>query len=775
MIFAFYLSSILSITYNIVPIIVIKAIFVISFGLIILSTYCNNRSKLYYSCIFICLGLTVGFYHHINEQNYDVSKLYGKNVEIRGIIITEPQKNNGNTVSDLVLTQVNGQKIPTRKIIKIVQGAFSNSPGLHYGDVLIINGKLCSLTNNSEDEAGPSAYFKSRDLCGKLYLDSYCKIIGNEQKYLKKLSFAIKGIVIKIINSSMAYPYNHLLEGLVVGDVENAIPDTINDSFRKAGITHILVVSGSQIALITGMTVLIMKRFTRRKLILFLVINFTNFIFVIISGSDPSVVRAGIMMSIAQLAILFSKNNKPEHSLFLTGSIMISYNPNYVLDLGFILSFLATFSLLSLAPQIEKHLSFIPSKYVRQLFSVTLAPHLMTTPVLLYYFSTYSLFSIFVNILVLPIVEWIVYLAFISIPLFFLSSGLSSILFTGLTVLIQVIMLIVNYFTSVKFSIINIEFGKLSLVFFLYVVLCVVFFDVKKEHKLYLSIIACLLFIISIFPDYREQLENKTIQSGSLSFYVLDVGNGLCTYLRTPSGRSILFDCGGNPEKYVAKSSILPFLQKHGVNGLDYVVISHAHADHYCAINSIEKNIHIKNLILSTFQSKDEVFEKSISDVRKDNVKVIRVGKGDSVTIDGILIKFLAPAKTNFITYVEDDALNNLSLVVGIYYKETEILFTGDVEEDGVMKLLEWLPLASMDIIIVPHHGAKNNSFDKLLSRVNPKLALVSVGKKNKYGHPNRNMLRCIEKYGVKLLRTDINGTIQLKTDGHRIITYARH
>ncbi len=239
----------------------------------------------------------------------------------------------------------------------------------------------------------------------------YPSQISLEEKSPLLWLFKYKEGIIVFTRTYLPAAYANLLVSLVIGVSDIEVDKSVQTLFRDLGLVHILVVSGAQVAILTGFLNMLFKFVMMPRFITFCLVTIINILFLLMTGGDLSITRAVLMSVIAQY-IIFDRRDKQGSEIFwLTGLLMILYQPNYIYSLSFILSFLATFALLEIQPKIcefLKKVTFLP-----RWFSETLAPVLVTSPVIMVVFKRWDWLALVANILLLPIVEWVVVLGFV--------------------------------------------------------------------------------------------------------------------------------------------------------------------------------------------------------------------------------------------------------------------------------------------------------------------------------------------------------------------------
>jgi competence protein ComEC len=257
------------------------------------------------------------------------------------------------------------------------------------------------------------------------------------------------------------------------------------------------------------------------------------------------------------------------------------------------------------------------------------------------------------------------------------------------------------------------------------------------------------------------------VSSGELELHMIDVGQGDAIALRTPHGHWVLFDAGRAWRGGDAgRSTVLPYLGRRG-GMLDAFVLSHPHTDHVGGAASVLRAMHPLRYIDGGFPGPAESYRASLDAARAADVRWVRAHPGDSLTIDGVALTFLAPDSAW--TASLDDP-NLASVVTLVRVGDVRMLLMGDAERPEE----EWLlaherDALRADILKVGHHGSRTSSSPDFLDAVQPRLALVSVGAGNSYHLPTPEVMRALAARGAQVLRTDRLGTIIARTDGRRI------
>jgi competence protein ComEC len=259
--------------------------------------------------------------------------------------------------------------------------------------------------------------------------------------------------------------------------------------------------------------------------------------------------------------------------------------------------------------------------------------------------------------------------------------------------------------------------------------------------------------------------------SGLVELHTIDVGQGDAIALRTPHGRWVLFDAGRNWRGGDAgRSTVVPYLRRRG-GDLALFVLSHPHADHVGGAVSVMRALHPLAFRDAAFANASDAYHEALLVAQEMRIDWRRVHPRDSVMVDGVTIRFLAP-DSSWTAGLTDP---NLASTVAIaQYGNVRFLFTGDAESPEEAWLLSHFSSElRADVLKVAHHGSKTSSSEPFLDAVRPRVAVVSVGAGNSYGHPSASVMNALLARDVLVLRTDQVGSSVVSTDGAKIIIAA--
>lgn len=268
-------------------------------------------------------------------------------------------------------------------------------------------------------------------------------------------------------------------------------------------------------------------------------------------------------------------------------------------------------------------------------------------------------------------------------------------------------------------------------------------------------VISLVLCSCSLSINTGSDTESKTTPtSGTLSVHYLDVGQGDSIFIELPNQKCMLIDAGEN----MYGKSITEYINNLGYQKIDYLVATHPHADHIGSMAYVVKHNDIGEIYMPKVATTTKTYENLLNAISDKGLKVKSAKAGMNIVDDNdFSINILAPVT------IEEDDLNNCSIILKMNYKRDSFLFLGDAEK----KELETVTAdMSAEVLKVGHHGSRTSTTKALLEEVNPKYAVISLGKNNSYGHPHKSTLKLLDEFNVETYRTDEDGTIVISTEG---------
>lgn len=256
-------------------------------------------------------------------------------------------------------------------------------------------------------------------------------------------------------------------------------------------------------------------------------------------------------------------------------------------------------------------------------------------------------------------------------------------------------------------------------------------------------------------PPIQTKSASEEPCAGQLTAHYIDVGQGDCEFIELPNNETMLIDAGDSG----SGPEITAYIKNLGYDTINYLVATHPHADHIGGMSYVIKNLNIVHMYMPERSTNTKTFENLLQTILDMNIKVKKAESGTEIlNTENLKIGILAPDSETY------KNLNNYSAVIKMDYKNTSFLFMGDAEKEVEEKLPN--KEIQTDVLKVGHHGSDTSSTAAFLEKVSPKYAVISCGKNNRYGHPDSITLQNLESVGSVILRTDLDGTIIIRSDG---------
>ncbi|MEE6449764.1 DNA internalization-related competence protein ComEC/Rec2 [Gottfriedia acidiceleris] len=533
---------------------------------------------------------------------------------------------------------------------------------------------------------------------------------------------------------------------------------TTESQYQIVGIVHLLAISGSHISLLSvGIYFLLIRIGVTKETSLFITI-LCIITYGFLAGASASVVRAVIIGVLVCFYKLAKMKVDITSLLFTSCIIMLFVKPNYIDDIGYQFSFITSFVLVLISEQILNYNSWI----ARALFTSSIT-QLASIPILLFNFHELSPYSIIINLLFIP------YISFIIMPLCMFCFGISFINFE----MSEMLTLLLTFFLNISDKLLSLcmQLPFIKLIFmhpskgilFIYIVLIFLilyFMESEKEKKLYSY---CLIgFFILIGGHLFYPFMNPI---GKIMF--IDVGQGDCILIKLPFNKgNYVIDTGGKltgkEETWMKRKKpfstgndvLIPLLKGEGISKIDKLIFTHGDIDHIGGGKEVLQSFNVKQLMVGDKTKFTSAEKERMNLAIKKGVEIKRISEGMSWKIGKNYFQVISPIKD----YVGEE--NQGSIVLKAHIGGKNWMFSGDLDENGEDRLISKYPYLKSDVLKIGHHGSKSSTSEKFIKAVMPKFGIISVGEKNRYGHPTEEVLTRLKKYNVRILRTDKLGAI---------------
>ncbi len=732
--------------------------FLFFFGFVWMYVVCRQYKKsvkaIFWSAAFVVLA-SLGSVNSYLEQSFCrtyLSKLYdGQKCQVQGEIYQKTKEDCYYYLKNCMV-QLGKNKYSCNQIL-----LYLNAEEYSIGEILCVNGDIqtFSLPVN-EGNYNERAYYKSLNIDFRVNARKVLAVYGRKNVFREKL-YQVRERLKKNFQEAMPKKDAGILAAVTLGD--KSIMDLDRKKmYQEAGISHFYSISGLHISIL-GMT---LYRFLKKRGAGFFCTGLTAAVFMLaygeLIGFGVSASRAIGMFLLLVYAKYRGRSYDRPTSLALMAAFLAKENPYLLHHAGYLLSFGAVLGVIFAETTFLDGAKKEGQK--KGTFLVSFCILLVTVPVLCQYFYSVSLYSVFINLFVLPCMG-------ILLGLGMFGGVLCSLFpFAGKLVLF-ICHLILLWFDGLCGLFLKMPYASLitgTLPVWMLVLWYGILFAVKKvkksRKKLAASVCVLLLFIMVLIPRQH-----------SFELDVLDVGQGDGIYISVGDGTHIFLDGGSVDVAKAGTYRILPFLKYKGVRAVDYWFVSHCDADHInglCEI--IESGYPIKNLVISKYVTKDKAWEALRESAEKQEIPILKMDKGDAVKSHTWSIKCLAPG-----SYKGEKDRNGSSLVLYFEHEKMTGFFGGDIGKEQEMELVWEGNLKEVDLYKASHHGSAFSCSRAFLDCIRPKVTVISCSMKNRYGHPAKETIERLFAAGSRIYETRSMGQIKirdirLEAEGFRVL-----
>lgn len=620
------------------------------------------------------------------------------------------------------------------------------------GDILQIQGEYEKISSyKNKGVFNYETYLKKDNIYGKIKANK----ITLKQKTKNKIRISQK-IKEKFKQNFEEKTANYFIT-IILGD-KSELDKQIKENFQNGGISHLLAISGMHInCIVLIITYIINKTINSYKIRKLITIG-TLIMYSSIIEFTPSATRAIIMAIMHQTALILLEKDNFLVNISISSFIILIISPYYLVDTGFLLSFTATISIVYVYKKLRREVS--KNKIIQMIAEsliLTISANILIAPIVIGLFKKVSLSMIIMGIIISPFIFVIevIGIFIIIIPSFILKF---------LKVPIEIFISIFDFLSSINFLTIYLKVPNIIQIILYYTI--IIKFLFKSKRKIVNKILTSII-VISIISQLIQSSYSMLFRRFEIN--MIDVGQGDSTLIVTPKNKKILIDGGGNENYDIGENVLIPYLLNKKIKQIDYLMISHFDTDHVGGTLKVLEKLKVKQVIVSQQKEDSSNFQKFLKIAEKRNIKIIVVKAGDKIQIEkNIYIDILWPTEK---MKIEDNPLNNNSIIAKLIYGNTSILFTGDIEAEAEKEIVKkYDKNLKSDILKVAHHGSKTSSTQDFIDKVNPKIALIGVGYKNKFDHPSYTTIKTLEKRKIIIYRTDLMGEINIKIINNKII-----
>lgn len=718
----------------------------------ILKNYLSPKYVLFWIFVFYFGFFNSYFRIHTTDGLLSYAPVEAK---IEGQIVTIPNSNTPDKTKFFFNAyKINGEKVKGKTLVTLTGEDFSQ---YKVGNYYELSGKLRTpfkASNPSQFDYGK--YLRNFDTFTVFYSDN-AKLLKSKLSFKWKFLQNLNNLRDKIVNVHAQYlksPNLEILGGIVFGDDAVAPPDYIKASFVNSGLLHILAASGMNVAFIYGFWVFFLKRI--RAPFKFTVLTGMGIviIYTMMTGLGASVIRAALMLLLILIGKLIDRDAHSVSLLSVVALIMLIYNPAFINDVGFQLSFIVTFGLLTTANVIFDRYKELPvPNWLTGAILIPIVAQIWVAPIQMFYFNTISLYSVFANVLSMPFLSIISFGGFVSsiIAIFTpFTDKICMVIDFVLNYVLHILVFISNFFANLPNSLITTTHPSVVQVIIYYTIILLLTLAIKTgfNKKIVTSCIA-LAFILCV--------STISFPSKDLQIITFDVQNADCFLIKTPQNKYFIIDTGRagyKGSKAQANSIIIKYLKDRGIKNIEGLIITHFDNDHSGGAVDIMKNLKVKQVYINSFNDKT-MTSISIYKTIKEMKIPVQIPKNNS--------RIYFEKDLNMQAFIADKQEDNeKSVITLLSFKDFDMLFTGDAGIQAFNSIKNNLP-NKVEVLKVGHHGGPHVVDNNMLKFLNTQTSIISTGP-NAFGHPNKGTLDILRN--TDIYRTDRHNSIKITSDG---------
>lgn len=677
-------------------------------------------------------------------------------VRLRGVAASDavPRGERTSFVLDVESVEAQGAARAVRGRARVDVGGETPLPEIRQGRRLAVFAQL-RLPRASGTPGAFDAAFEARQR--GVHAFAYCKsaqlidLQGDTASGLAALASAARARARgALVASVLPGPEQALVRAMVLGD-QQAIDDDTADAFRAAGTYHVLAISGAQVALLASALAWALARARCPRVPAALVVALVLVFYAELVGGNVPVARATAMAVVLLAGRALDLDSDAVNLLALAGLLLLAYRPSSVADVGFQLSFGATLGIVLLTRRIAAGWPRLPLR-VETAVAASLAAHVALLPLLAAHFNRLSPAAVVLNLAAVPLSAAVLGAGLLVLPVAAVAPALAPAVGDVAWLAAHALLRSALAVRALPWLDLRVPSppGWAVALYVAALLLCVAG---RRPRALVAAAVGGVALVAAAAPR----------ADGRLRVTLVDVGQGDAILLESPHGRTSVVDAGGAFDSGfdVGEAVVAPYLWSRGIRRLDRVVVTHAHPDHAGGVPALVRGFAVGEVWEGPAPRKDKGYALLDEALRRGRVARRTVRTGVREVWDGVSLEVLGPRSGGSPPWV---TRNDDSVVLAVRYGRVTVLLAGDVEARGEARLPPVRALA----LKAPHHGSKSSSSPAFLEALGPRVALVSAGYRNRFGHPHPDVLARYRAAGVLVLRTDLDGCVTLETDGER-------
>ena len=740
-------------------------------------------------CLVVLFG---GIFRFQSASDTGIQSYNGSTVQIKGTVADELETRDKVTHLRLRVDQIRAGS-DWQEASGTVLLFVPRYPAYNYGDGLLVSGKL--ETPPQFEDFDYRGYLEQQGIYSTMRYPQIAVTSHDHGSRLLAAIYSLRNRLAQVLAQVLPEPQASLAQGVILG-IRSNIPQWLNEAFVRTGTTHLLAISGVNLTIVAGILISLGLWLWGRRCYLYVWPALaTVWFYTLLTGMNPPVLRSAIMVSLFLIAELLGRQRSALTALCFAAAIMVTISPSVLWDAAFQLSFLAMAGLVLIVPTLqnwsrktvkgmldEKGTLVSVTNNIADSFSVTLGAIIFVGPLIAYYFGIISLVGPVATILAMPVLPAIIITGSLTGLLGLVAFPVAQAVGWLAWLFLSYFLIVVRVFAAIPLSAIDSRVNVVWLWAY-YAALALVVSAVRHRNRVNAVMPQAVSYLragvqrLSALPmkwvipplvvmAVLTSVAAVTMPDGDLHVSFLDVGQGDAILVQT-GHQNILIDGGPSPQALgLALGQRMPFWDRT----IDLMVLTHPHADHLSGLVPVLQRYEVRQALYPDLKDKSPVYDEFWRLIREKNVKYTRAQAGQRVSLGrDVTIDVLHPAEP-LLTGTNSDTDNN-SLVLRLSAGKVSFLLTADIQREADMELITRRAILTSTVLKVPHHGSHTSTSDELLAVVSPRLAVISVGRDNRFGHPSREVLdRLAQKIEAQnIYRTDEHSTIEFTTDGERL------
>jgi len=699
----------------------------------------------------------------IAEQLISISDW--EEIQLKGRVLSVSKNSAGKKRLDVEVKEVDtGVGIYRVKITSRV--LWDVDEKVELGDEIEIRGTVIPISESRNPTAfNYKEFLEKRNIHSQIRADSVLTI-STSNIFFDWISIRKKALI--LVDNNFSETTAPIAKALLLG-YKNELEGDTRQAFARAGLSHIMAVSGLHVGLVIAPFWLIIPFFWIRKhgtkiglaLLVLILVFYAG-----LTGFSAPVLRASVMAVLLTYGKLFSKSADSINLMGVAALVILIFDPKQLFEVGFQLSFSAVLIILLVLPVIQSKIPYwVRIKWYGtpvMVIIISLVVQFGLYPLQAYYFGEVSIISPIANALFVPFLGVIVPLALLALIVSVLAPSIGFMINYPSLLFLELLNDFVLYSSSFSWAWVNVR--KPSAVIFLFWSFFVLMIGSWRNPAIKWKLMICTLSALVLIQGTQVI---QFLKPGNLRIIIFDVGQGDASLIQTPSGKNILIDAGTwNPGSNSGEQILLPYFKENNIKKLDAVFLSHPHADHIGGILDLINHIEIDTIYNSGYKYDSRLYQNYIQLAESKQVPVVSLRSGMNIDLDPeLLILTLGPEGSVF-----NSDPNQHSLILNIIYGESEFLFTGDAGEDQERRVVEnYSDLLDTDFLKVGHHGSRTSSELFFLEKVTPEIAVVSVAEKNRFKHPHPEAVNRLISTRSEIYFTSRDRALIFESDGKTI------